>query len=85
MGLDGLNSLTDGGRCVLETLQPLVEVDATLTDGVERFIRHATGNHLMVEVVIALAHVAGSAVRVGHHHNLLHAQLVNGHNQATHG
>ena len=42
MGLDGLNSLADGGRCILEALQPLVEVDATLADGIECLIRHAT-------------------------------------------
>ena len=37
----------------------------------------------MVEVVVA--HVAGAAVRVRHHHNLLHAQLVDSHNQTAHG
>ncbi len=70
MSLNGLNGLTNGGRCVLEALQPLVEVDATLADGIKRFIRHATSNHLVMEVVIT--HVAGSAMRVGHHHDFLY-------------
>ena len=74
MGLDGLNSLADGGRCVLESFQPLVKVDTTLADGVERFIRHAPCYHFVVEVVIA--HVAGSAMRVRDHHNLLYAQFI---------
>jgi hypothetical protein len=61
----------------------LVEVDAALADGIERLVRHATGNHLVVEVVIA--HVAGSTMRVCHYHNLLNAQLIDGDNQAAHG
>ena len=81
MGFDGLNGLTDRGRCVLEAFQPLVEVDATLADGVKRFIRHTTGNHLMMEVVVT--HVAGSAMRVCHHHDFLYTQLVDGYYQAS--
>ena len=82
VGLDGLDGLADGGRGVLEPLQPVVQVDAALADGVEGFVRHAAGDHLVVEVVVA--HVARPAVAVRHHHDLLHAQLVDGDNEAAH-
>ena len=81
MSLDGLNGLTDGGWCILEALQPLVEVNATFADGIECFICHATGNHLMMEVIVT--HVAGSAMRVCHHHDFLYTQLVDGYYQAS--
>ena len=60
MGLDGLNGLANGFRGILEALQPMIQIDATLADGVERFIRHTTGYHLVMEVVIA--HVAGTTM-----------------------
>ena len=83
MGLDGLHGLAHGFRRVFETLQPLVEVDAALADGVERLVRHTAGYHFMVEV--AVAHVARTAMRVGHHHDFLDAELVDGDDEAAHG
>ena len=58
------------------------KVSAAFADSVEGFVCHAAGNHLVVEVVVA--HVARPAVAVRHHHDLLHAQLVDGDNEAAH-
>ena len=73
MGLDGLNGLADGFGRVLEPLQPMIQVDATLTDGIKCLIRNTTGYHLMMEVVIT--HVASSTMRMSHHHDFLYAQF----------
>ena len=83
VGADSLDGAAHRFGGVLEAFEPVVEVDAALADGVERLFRHATGEHLVVEVVVA--HVAGAAVRVRHHHHVLHAQLIDGHDKAAHG
>lgn len=80
----GFLPLLDSGiPGVLEPLQPVVEVDAAFAYGVEGVFGNAAGNHLVVEMVVA--HVAGAAVGVGHHHNLLNSKLVDGHDKAAHG
>lgn len=43
VGLDGLNCLADGFGGILKALQPMIQVDAALADGVKCLIRHATG------------------------------------------
>ena len=63
-----------GLRRVLEALQPMIQVDAALPDGIKGLVCHSTGNHLMMEVVET--HVTDSAMRVSHHHDFLHAQLI---------
>ena len=83
VGFDGLYGLPDGLRRVLESFEPLVEVDAALADGVEGVVGDAAADHLMVEMVIA--HVAGAAVAVCHDHDLLNSQLVDGDDEAAHG
>ena len=80
--LDGLYGPSYRGRSILEALEPLMQVDPAFTYGAECLVGHAAGIHLMVEVVIA--HVTGSAVGMGHHHDFLYAQLVDGHYQAAH-
>lgn len=61
----------------------MVQVNAALADGGERFVGHAAGDHLVVKVVVA--HVAGAAVRVRYHHDLFYPQLIDGDNQTAHG
>ena len=60
-----------------------MQVYAAFADGVECFIRHATGYHFVMEVVET--HVAGSAIGMGHHHDFLNTKLVDGDYQAAHG
>ena len=61
----------------------MMQVNTALLNGVECLIRHTTGNHLVMEMVVT--HVAGSTMRVRDHHNLLYAQFIDGDNEATHG
>ena len=83
MSLDGLHGLSHRFGRVFESLKPCVQVDATLADGVERLLGHPPPYHLVMEMVET--HVAGPTIRMSHHHDLLHAQFVDGHDEASHG
>ncbi len=83
VGADGLDGAMDRLVGVLEAFEPVSKVDATLADSVERLVSDATGKHLVVEMVVA--HVAGTAMRVCHDHDVGNAQLVDGNDEATHG
>ena len=82
MGLDCLDGLPNRFWSVLESFQPMVEVDATLADGVKRLILYTTGNHFVMKVVIT--HVTGSAMGVRYHHDFLHTKLIDSYNEAAH-
>ena len=82
MGLNGLHGLANRSLGVAEAFQPMVKIDAALTNDIERLILDTTGFHHMVEM--AVTHMARTALRMCHHHDFLHAQFVDRHYQAAH-
>ncbi len=60
MGADNFDSLPDTFLCVLETLQPVVQVNAAFADGVEGLVGNTSGTHFFVAMVAT--HMAGAAM-----------------------
>ena len=83
MGLDGLDGFADGGFGVSEAFEPMIKVDATFADGVERFVLDTAHFHDMVKMRVT--HVTGAALGMGDHHDLLYAEFIDGDYQAAHG
>ena len=83
MGSDGVDCALDRFGGVFEAFEPVVEVYAALAYGVECLVADAAAEHLLVEVVVA--HVAGSAVGVGHDHYFFYSEFVYGYYEGAHG
>ena len=64
----------------MEPFQPVVKVNVR---PLQLALRDTSSEHFVTKV--AETHVAGSAVVVCHHHDLFHAQLVDGNDEAPHG
>ena len=69
--------------CVVESLQPMVEVDAAKSDGIDNILLDATFEHLFLHLLSV--HVACTAVGVGDDHDFLYTQFVDGYKETTHG
>ena len=70
MGLDGLHGLADGCWCVAETFQPMIEINAAFTYGVQCLILDTARLHHMVEM--AITHVARSTLAVCDNHDFFY-------------
>ena len=69
--------------CVVESLQPMVEVDAAKPDGIDNILMDATFEHQFLHLLSV--HVACTAVGVGNDHDFLYTQFVDGYKETTHG
>ena len=69
--------------CVVESLQPMVEVDAAKPDGIDNILMDATFEHQFLHLLSV--HVACTAVGVGDDHDFLYTQFVDGYKETTHG
>ena len=79
-GVDGISHRVLG---VVKSLKPVVEVYAAERDGVYHVLVYAALQHQPLH--LGTVHVAGAAVGVGHHHDFLYPQFVDGHQQTAHG
>ena len=82
MMLYHVHRVSHGVFRVVESLEPVVEVDAASCHGVDNVLPDASLHHSPFHFLAV--HVAGTAVGVCHNHNLLNVQLVYSHENASH-
>ena len=78
---DRRDGFPDGSLGVMETFQPVLQVDAGMAERVERLVRDAFFVHQVMEM--GKTHVAGAAGGMVHDHDLFHAEFVDRHDQAA--
>ena len=80
---DCIDCISDRVLCVVESLQPMVKINAAKSDGIDNILMDSTLEHQFFHLLAV--HVAGTTVGVGDDHDFLYTQFINGNQEATHG
>ena len=79
---NGIDSLSDALLCIVKTFKPMVEVDSAVLYKAEGSVGNAARPHLLLHS--RPVHMASTAMRMGYDHNILNAEFVDSHEEATH-